>query len=172
MNGQPPVILEQYDPAWAAGFETERRLLLPVLEPWLVGPIEHIGSTAVPGLRAKPIIDIMAAVRDLASSMPAIEALKPLRYCYFEYKASVMHWFCKPSDFDRTHHLHLVPFGSQLWRDRVAFRDRLRGEPAIRSAYEEIKVALAAKHREDREAYTEAKTGFVQSVLGQLTSAS
>ena len=124
MHGQPPVIIEPYDPSWPDRFEAERRLLLPVLAPWLVGPIEHIGSTAVPGLMAKPVIDIMAAVDDLTSSRPAIKALQPLHYCYFDYKADVMHWFCKPSDHERTHHLHLVPFHSQLWRERLAFRDR------------------------------------------------
>jgi GrpB-like predicted nucleotidyltransferase (UPF0157 family) len=169
MHGQPPVIIEPYDPAWPEKFETESRLLRAVLAQWLVGPIEHVGSTAVPGLPAKPIIDIMAAVRDLPSSTPAIHALKPHSYCYFDYKADVMHWFCKPSDFERTHHLHLVPFGSQLWRDRLAFRDSLRSDVATSSSYAELKFALASKYREDREAYTEAKTKFVQTVLGQIS---
>jgi len=168
MQGQPPVIIEPYNPAWPARFETERRLLLAALAPWLIGPIEHVGSTAVPGLRAKPIIDIMAAVRDLASSLPAIEALKRLRYCHFYYKTDLMHWFCKPSDLERTHHLTLVPLGSPLWRDRLAFRDRLRSDTAVRARYEALKVALASRYREDREAYTDAKTEFVQSVLATL----
>ena len=170
MYGQPPVVIEPYNPAWPDRFETERRLLLPILAPWLIGPIEHVGSTAVPGLQAKPIIDIMAAVRDLASSVPAIEALRPLHYCYFKYKADVMHWFCKPSDVERTHHLHLVPFGSQLWRDRLAFRDRLRSDAAIRATYQALKIGLASRHRDDREAYTDAKTEFVQSVLGRTSA--
>jgi GrpB protein len=116
MHAQPPVIIEPYDSAWSKRFESERLLLAPVLARWLIGPIEHVGSTAVPGLPAKPVIDIMAAVEDLPSSVPAIEALKPLAYCYFEYRADAMHWFCKPSPSKRTHHLHLVPFGSLLWR--------------------------------------------------------
>jgi GrpB-like predicted nucleotidyltransferase (UPF0157 family) len=96
MHRQPPVVIEACDVAWPAKFESERRLLRPVLAPWLAGPIEHIGSTAVPGLAAKPVIDIMAAVHDLPSSTGAIEALRPHGYCYFDYKADVMHWFCKP----------------------------------------------------------------------------
>ena len=165
MHGQPPIIIEPYDPAWPARFESERLLLAPVLAPWLVGPIEHVGSTAVAGLPAKPIIDIMAAVGDLPSSAPAIEALRPLSYCYFEYQAHVMHWFCKPSDHERTHHLHLVPLDSTLWRDRLAFRDSLRADAAIRRSYAELKLALASTHRDDREAYTEAKTDFIRAVL-------
>lgn len=169
MDGQPPVIIEAYNPDWPVRFESERRVLLAILAPWLIGPIEHVGSTAVPGLQAKPIIDIMAGVRDLASSIPAIEALKPLHYCYFDYKADVMHWFCKPNDLERTHHLHLVPFGSQLWRDRLAFRERLRSDATLRAGYEALKIALASRHRHDREAYTEAKTEFVQCVLRQTS---
>jgi GrpB-like predicted nucleotidyltransferase (UPF0157 family) len=168
MHSQPPVIVEPYDPSWPTKFEAERKALAPVLARWLAGPIEHIGSTAVPGLPAKPVIDIMGAVRDLASSKPAIEALVPLRYCYFDYKAEVMHWFCKPSDSERTHHLHLVPFESQLWHERLAFRDWLRRDETTRGAYRELKLRLASEFRDNREAYTEAKTEFIQSVLQRV----
>lgn len=167
MHGQPPIIIEPYDPTWPMKFEAEKALLLSVLKPWLVGPVEHVGSTAVPGLPAKPIIDIMAGVADLSSSVPAIDALKSLRYCYFDYKADQMHWFCKPSDFERTHHLHLIPWKSPLWHDRLVFRDRLRNDAVTRRSYAELKIALASTYREDREAYTEAKTDFIQSVLQQ-----
>ena len=165
MHVQPPIIIEPYNPSWPMTFEAERQLLLPILAPWLVGPIEHIGSTAVPGLPAKPVIDIMAPVRDLSFSKSAIKALLPLSYCYFDYKAEVMHWFCKPSDFERTHHLHLVPFESDLWYERLAFRDYLRTDEATRWAYMELKLKLATEFRDDREAYTDAKTEFIESVL-------
>ena len=168
MHGQPPVVIEPYDPAWPERFEAERAALVRVLEPWLVGPIEHVGSTAVPGLAAKPILDIMAGVRDLPSSKPAIEAVRPLRYDYFPYKADLMHWLCKPSDVERTHHLHLVPFGSRLWREPLAFRDRLRSHAPTREAYLELKLRLAVEYRDDREAYTEAKWPFVEAVLAGL----
>src|SRR6187402_1602298 len=105
--------IEAYNPAWPATFLAERDLLAKVLEPWLVGRIEHVGSTAVPGLAAKPVIDIMAPVRDLESSRPASTALEAIGYCYAPYKAEVEHWFCKPSPEHRTHHLHLVPLDSR-----------------------------------------------------------
>jgi GrpB-like predicted nucleotidyltransferase (UPF0157 family) len=168
MHGQPPVIIEPYDSTWPMKFESEKALLVTVLAPWLDGPVEHVGSTAVPGLPAKPIIDIMAAVADLPSSVPAIDALKPLHYCYFDYKPDQMHWFCKPSDLERTHHLHLIRWRSQLWHDRIAFRDRLRNDAVTRRSYAELKITLASKYREDREAYTEAKTDFLQSVLQRI----
>lgn len=168
MHGQPLVIIEPYDPTWPAKFEAERTVLAAVLASWLVGPIEHIGSTAVPGLPAKPVIDIMGAIGDLTSSKPALEALSPLSYCYFDYRSDVMHWFCKPSDTERTHHLHLVPFESELWRERLAFRDCLRSEEATRLAYRDLKFRLAREFTDDREAYTNAKSGFIQSVLDRV----
>lgn len=168
MHGQPPVIIESYDPTWPLKFEAERGALASVLAPWLGGPIEHVGSTAVPGLAAKPVIDIMAAVTDLASSRPAIEALRPLSYCYFPYKADQMHWFCKPSDVERRHHLHLIPFGSQLWNDRLAFRDLLRRDETVRRAYAGLKSALANRYRDDREAYTDGKTDFIRYALSDI----
>src|SRR6266481_5623198 len=112
---EAPVDVVPYDGNWPALFDAERLLLLKVLRPWLVGPIEHVGSTAVPDLPAKPIIDIMAAVASLDASHDALPALLEAGYQYAPYRADVMHWFCKPSFAERTHHLHLVPFGSPLW---------------------------------------------------------
>jgi GrpB-like predicted nucleotidyltransferase (UPF0157 family) len=108
MHSQPPVIIEPCDSAWPKRFESERLLLAPVLAPWLVGPIEHVGSTAVPGLAAKPIIDIMAAVQDLPSSLAAIEALKPLRYC-----CSIARTTC-------TWYRLIVRFGATDWHSAIA----------------------------------------------------
>jgi GrpB-like predicted nucleotidyltransferase (UPF0157 family) len=160
-----PVHIVDYDPTWPARFDSERQLLLAVLEPWLAGPIEHVGSTAVPGLRAKPIIDIMAPVRSLESSRPAIDAVAALHYRYFPYRPDTMHWFCKPSPEARTHHLHLIPVGSPLWAERLAFRDYLRGHPETAAEYAALKERLAEQHRFDREAYTDAKLPFIQGVL-------
>lgn len=154
-----------YDPSWPARFADERAALERVLAPWLAGPIEHVGSTAVPGLAAKPVIDIMAGVATLDASRPALPALVPLHYVYFPYRAEVMHWLCKPSDAVRTHHLHLIPCGSALWNDRLAFRDYLRRHPPIAAEYATLKRALAARYEFDREAYTDAKEPFVRRVL-------
>src|SRR5215204_2568401 len=98
---EEPISLVPYDDAWPSRFERERAELARVLAPWLAGPIEHIGSTAIPGLIAKPVIDIMAPVGDLASSVPAHAAAATLRYIYFPYRPDVMHWFCKPSSAHR-----------------------------------------------------------------------
>ncbi len=162
---EEPVYVVPYDPAWPRRFEEERELLARALAPWIAGTIEHIGSTAVPGLPAKPVIDIMAAVRDLPSSLDAREALAPLGYVHFPYRADVMHWFCKPSPARRTHHLHLVPSESPLWAERVVFRDHLRTSAAARAEYAALKAALAERHRFDREAYTDAKGPFIRQIV-------
>lgn len=162
---EEPIYLVPYDPTWPRQFEEERARLAQVLSPWLVGPIEHIGSTAVPGLTAKPVIDIMAGVRDLPSSLDARAAIALLDYVYFPHRPDVMHWFCKPSPARRTHHLHLVPVTSALWGERVTFRDYLRSSPAAAAEYATLKQALAVQHQFDREAYTDAKGAFVRSIL-------
>ena len=164
---EAPIEVAPYDARWPAAFEQERALLAEALGPWLAGPPEHIGSTAVPGLAAKPVIDIMAPVHTLAASRPAIEAARELGYVHYPYKPDVMHWFCKPSAAHRTHHLHLVPLGSPLWRERLAFRDALRADPELRASYQALKLDLAQRHRLVREAYTDAKTPFIEEVLRQ-----
>jgi GrpB-like predicted nucleotidyltransferase (UPF0157 family) len=78
-----------------------------------------------------------------------------------------MHWFCKPSDEFRTHHLHLIPFESPLWRARLAFRNYLRRDASAAAEYAALKNRLAAQHRDDREAYTEGKTEFVERTVAR-----
>ncbi len=160
-----PLYLVPYDPAWPRCFEEERALLTDALAPWIAGTIEHIGSTAVPELPAKPIIDIMVGVRDLPSSLGARAALAHLDYVYFPYRPDVMHWFCKPSPARRTHHLHLVPARSPLWAERLAFRDYLRKSAEARTEYAALKELLVERFRLDREAYTDAKGAFVERIV-------
>jgi GrpB-like predicted nucleotidyltransferase (UPF0157 family) len=154
------------DPSWPGQFEEEAKELRRVLSAWLVGPIEHIGSTAIPGLAAKPVIDIMAGVETLDASRPAIAALAGLGYCYAPYRPDSEHWFCKPSPALRTHHLHLIPFESRRWTEAIAFRDYVRAHSQIASEYEELKRRLAQQYRFDREAYTEAKGPFIARITG------
>ncbi|MFM8900536.1 MAG: GrpB family protein [Burkholderiales bacterium] len=160
-----PIAVVPYSAAWPALFASEVLILRAALEPWLVADMEHVGSTAVVGLSAKPIIDIMAPVHDLASSRAAIAAAQSVGYCHYPYKPEQMHWFCKPSPAARTHHLHLIPWGSALWQERLAFRDALRNNFSLAQQYGMLKQDLAARHPLDREAYTEAKTPFITSVL-------
>jgi GrpB-like predicted nucleotidyltransferase (UPF0157 family)/RimJ/RimL family protein N-acetyltransferase len=157
------VELVAYDPAWPALYETERERLAPLLEAL---EIHHIGSTAVPGLLAKPIIDIVALVEDLDAP---IAALIGSGYQYaraFNVTLSHRRFLCYPTASHRTHHLHLVDDRPELER-RLYFRDRLRAEPALAAEYVALKCALAVRYPEDREAYTEAKAPFIRRMERQ-----
>ncbi len=164
--GEMPVEIVPYDAAWPGLFEEERRRILDAISPWLAGPVEHIGSTAVSGLAAKPVIDIMAGVASLDASRPAVPVLAGLGYCYFPYRPDAEHWFCKPSPAFRTHHLHLVPLDSPQWSGALAFRDYLRLHPGTAAEYQELKTRLAREFRLDREAYTDAKGPFITRITG------
>ena len=160
-----PVRLVTYDPAWPARFESERALLEAAVGDSAVGGIHHVGSTAVPGLDAKPIIDILVGVSDLESSRSCFEPLAELDYLYAPYLAEEMHWFCKPDPQRRTHHLHLIPVGSPRFEDEIAFRDLLRSDQAMAAEYLALKRRLAAEFEHDRDGYTDAKAGFIAAAL-------
>lgn len=136
---------------------------------WVVGGVHHVGSTAVPELDAKPIIDILAGVEDLDRSRACFEPLAQLGYMYAPYLPDEMHWFCKPHPSRRTHHLHLVPVDSRRYSDELAFRDRLRVDPQIAAEYLALKRDLARRFAHDREGYTDAKSDFIRRVLAQET---
>lgn len=159
------VVVVNYDPVWPVRFRDEARLLDEAIGPWIVGGIHHVGSTAVTGLAAKPVIDILVGVENLAASRPCIARLAPLHYLYSDYRPDEMHWFCKPDPARRTHHLHLVPVESDRYADELMFRDYLRTHPDRRDAYGELKRSLAITFRKDREAYTEGKSAFVRETL-------
>lgn len=164
MSDEAPIEIISYDPSWPMRFAEEAAVLRVALATWLVGPVEHIGSTAVPGLAAKPVIDIMAAVQTLEASRPAIAAASAFGYCYFPYRPESEHWFCKPSPAFRTHHLHLVPLDAPQWDRAIAFRDYLRTHSDVAVEYEALKRRLALEHHDDREAYTEAKHPFITRI--------
>lgn len=162
-----PVRIVEYDPAWSDRFESERAALDVVIGIYAVGAIHHVGSTAVPGLAAKPVIDILVGVSDLETARPCIALVAELGYQYTPYLSTEMHWFCKPDPRRRTHQLHLVPVSSERFWSELAFRDHLRAHPEVAARYAEIKRALAATFQDDREAYTEAKAPFIADVLRQ-----
>jgi GrpB-like predicted nucleotidyltransferase (UPF0157 family) len=156
-----------YDPEWPRRFEAERALLERVLAPWLEGGVHHVGSTAVPGLAAKPIVDMVAGVRDLEEARAAFDPLREHSYEHAFHRPRT-HWFSKPTSapwWERTHHLHLTEPASDLWRERLAFRDALRADPALAAEYEALKLRLAREHGADVEAYTAGKRAFVARVL-------
>lgn len=166
-NGDVPIRVVPYDPDWAARFEQERVLLQQLLAPWLSGGVHHIGSTSVPGLAAKPILDMMAGVGSLTAAQPAIAVLERHGWTYAPHRPDAL-WFYRPATsvgHEHTHHLHLTRPGSAVWRERLAFRDALRTDAALREEYQALKRRLAQLHGDDGEAYTADKRVFVSRVL-------
>lgn len=162
------VVLTEYDPRWPARFEYEKSRILHALGERAVA-IEHIGSTAVPGLGAKPIIDIMVAVRSLKDDLPAcIEPLRRLGYEYVsrpDFADSV--FFCHGVWGPSTRHLHLTEYGSAFWHEKLLFRDFLRLHTETATEYYTLKRSLAAEHSTNRTAYTDAKTSYIRAVVNR-----
>ena len=161
------VRLHPYDPSWPEAFAAERGRLASLL-PGVFTEIEHIGSTAVPGMLAKPVIDLMAGVESMARARSIAEHV-----CNSGYTTSTAfnetlvdrQWFMRWAEGHRTHHLHVVVHGGDVWREHLAFRDKLRSDSALAARYATLKSRLATAHAADREAYTAAKTGFIRSAL-------
>lgn len=156
-----------YDPEWPFLFGKESEFLRSKLPASLITRIEHFGSTAVPCLAAKPIIDILVGVTSLDETRKGIvPLLESEGYDYF-WRADVhppYAWFIKRnSEGKRTHHIHMVEADSKLW-ERLYFRDYLREFPDEAKRYEELKKALSEKHPNDRIGYTKAKTEFIVSM--------
>jgi GrpB-like predicted nucleotidyltransferase (UPF0157 family) len=160
-----PVRIVPYDPAWPGRFERERTALAAAIGDWVVGGIHHVGSTSVPDLEAKPVIDILVGVPGLEDSRACFEPLASLAYQYAPYRSDEMHWFCKPNPSRRTHHLHLVPINSSRFRDELVFRDYLRSHREVAQEYGALKRRLAKELGHDREAYTEAKTESMRATV-------
>ena len=130
--------------------------------------IEHIGSTAVPGLGAKPIIDIMIGLRSLRDAEQRIRELAQLEYEYVpEYEADLpdRRYFRKPFHRPRTHHVHTVELGSEFWVRHLLFRDYLRAHPETAAAYYQLKQRVAWESNETGADYTDGKSPFVAQVL-------
>ena len=163
-----PVVLVDYDPAWAGRGLHERALLQPLLRRWLTGDIEHVGSTAVPYLAAKPIIDLQAPIRDLDTAAEIAPVLAAHHWHYVPPELDQRPYrrlFVKVLDGHRVAHLHLMLLGSPRWQEQLAFRDALRADPALAHGYARLKTQLSLDHLDDREAYTSAKREFVHHVL-------
>lgn len=155
-----------YDPAWPAAFEAERTVLADALGPWLSAGVHHIGSTSVPGLAAKPILDMLAGVADLDEASAAIAPLQQLGYVHAPHRPRAL-WFFRPSRDAQTHALHLTEPGSDLSEERLTFRDALRADASLTAEYAALKQQLAHEHPDDLAAYTQRKRGFVALVLAE-----
>ena len=157
------VRLVEYDPRWATLYLEESARLRPALTPLGV-TLEHVGSTAVPGLAAKPVLDILAGY-DRAADLPAcVTALQAAGYLHRGEQGIPGREFFRRGE-PRAYHIHLAERGGGFWTEHLAFRDALRAQPALRDAYDRLKHELAERYPHDREAYIEGKGPFVRDVL-------
>lgn len=159
--------LADYDPGWPGRFAEQRLLVEEMLGPWLAGPVEHIGSTAVPGLRAKPVIDMLAPVSSLPGAQAALPVLADAGWLHWPDDPGRHYrmWFLRPRPAARTHHLQVIGDGHPHVAALLAFRDALRAGAGLRREYAALKDQLAARHPGQRNAYTNAKASFVAQVL-------
>lgn len=165
----PTVVLAEYDTRWPDLFEAEKERILDAIGPRVLA-IEHVGSTAVPGMPAKPVIDVMAGTRDVGAT--ADDCAAPLQNIGYEH-------IPRPALSDRRmfrrgawllecmYHLHMVEMDGITWRRYMVFRDVLRADPVVARSYQELKRQLAVEYRFDRAAYTTAKNWFVESVIAR-----
>ena len=162
------ITLTDYSDHWPGMFMVARAELARSLDStWLVA-IEHIGSTAVPGLAAKSVIDILAGVWSLGRIVPHERPIAELGYSPWFDGPSRVSFERRDSTGQATHHLHVVVHGGPVWRDQLAFRDSLRAAPEERSAYEVLKRDLAARYSDTRD-YSRGKDGFVRAVLSRAS---
>jgi GrpB-like predicted nucleotidyltransferase (UPF0157 family) len=164
--------LEAHNSSWSQMFASEKTLIERTLSDWIQGGVHHVGSTAIPGIAAKPVVDITVGVQNLARASECIRLLSAIDYEHLASRNPSMLWFCKPSLEHRLYHLYLVEPVSDEWTARLAFRDYLRTNSEPRRAYEDLKVSLARQHQDDRAAYTDAKAEFVAEIVRRVKTES
>jgi len=162
-----PIIVVDYDPNWPTIFESLRQRIAGVLGD-MAAAIEHVGSTAVPNLPAKPIIDLDVLLASETMLPAAIERLASIGYVHRgDLGVPEREAFYAPPANDPPHHLYVCPPQSAEFRRHVAFRDYLRAHPREAKIYANLKIALAKQFRDDRPAYNDGKTEFVNGLLSR-----
>ncbi|WP_232316818.1 GrpB family protein [Paenibacillus sp. D9] len=163
--GTSQVIVMEYDPSWQTEYESEKARILAALAGESIW-VEHIGSTSVPGLAAKPIVDIAVGVAHLSIADAFIQPLAAIGYEYVPKPEFPPRRFFRQGEWGKgTHHLHVYEIGSEEWKGNLLFRDSLRSDPGLRRQYAELKADLASRHPDDRAAYTAHKGPFIRTVM-------
>ena len=157
------VYLAPYDSMWPVMFEAEAARIEQVCV-GLPLRLEHIGSTSVPGMSAKPVIDILAGRPPKSQPGPYIAAIRQLGYEHLGANGVPGREFFRRGS-PRSHHIHLTSWSSAVWKDHLTFRDVLRTKPAIARDYEALKRDAAIAFADDRRAYTDAKGPFIRGVI-------
>jgi GrpB-like predicted nucleotidyltransferase (UPF0157 family) len=158
------VELFQYDPKWIEMFQEEARALAGLLSPQLIA-IHHVGSTSIPGIHAKPVIDILIEVRDIETIHSYSAAMEALGYePRGEHGIPGRRYFYKEANGIHSHHVHIFGQGHPEIGRHLRFRDHLRAHPEVAKAYSQLKRRLAQIYPEDADGYTEAKSPFILEI--------
>jgi len=157
------VKLHPYEAKWSLEFEKEKERILKKVGD-LVVDVQHIGSTSVPGLTAKPIIDLSVGVRRFKDARKLTPALRALGYG-FDRKFQHQLFFAKGSDSKRTHYLHVMKYQGAKWNNDAFFRHYLRSHPARAKAYARLKIKLAKQYPSERQKYSNGKDVFIKETL-------
>ncbi|MBD3208477.1 MAG: GrpB family protein [Candidatus Nealsonbacteria bacterium] len=159
------VRLSPYNPRWKKLYEQERKRIVSVIGGHILD-IQHVGSTSIPGVKAKPIIDIAIGVRDLKTGRNCIKPLEELGYEY-KHDAGIKgrHFFAKGSEKNRTYYVHVEKLNGQLWKNHILFRDYLRAHKQAVREYNKIKEGLAEKYKDDRDSYSAEKNSFIEEII-------
>ncbi len=159
------VKLIPYSPKWKDSFEKEKRRLQKSLGDFVIS-IEHIGSTAVPGVSAKPIIDIAVVVKSIKSPDKLIKLLETLGYEYKQDNDVLGRlFFTKGPEKKRTHYIHVVELKGKEWKNLILFRDYLLSHKKAVHQYTELKNKLAKSYALDRKSYTSGKDEFIKTII-------
>ena len=157
------VKLAEFDKNWVVEFENEKNAIQRAITSYKIG-IEHVGSTSIEFLCAKPIIDILIGIEHFNDGFECIHDLEAIGYeSKGENGVQGRHFFAKGNP--RTHHIHMVEINSDFWKEHLLFRDYLRNDSEVRIRYSELKKELALQYENDREKYTSSKSEFIQGII-------
>lgn len=158
-----PIVLMPHDPRWLTDAAEECRRISQACQPWVIR-VEHIGSTSVPGLIAKPVLDLMPLVKQYEDGFECVERMRKLGYWYAgDFGIAGRHLFVKGSP--RTHHAHMLVEGSKEAIRHLAVRDILRADPDVAARYAALKQELAPRFGDDREGFAEAKAALMRELF-------
>lgn len=165
MMMNPEIFLSEPNPEWQSQFSYEKKRIINAIGKEIIG-IEHIGSTSIPGLMAKPIIDLMVGIKDLDDVAKLIAPLARIEFEYVPKLELVGRYFFRKGEWGKgTAHLHICEINGVEWTEKLLFRDYLRLHPTVASEYASLKEELAARYAFDRSTYTLKKEPFIKEII-------
>jgi GrpB-like predicted nucleotidyltransferase (UPF0157 family) len=157
------VRLSDYTKVWIELYQEEEKRIRAAVG-HLIVDLQHIGSTAIPGIKAKPILDMLAGVEQLEKALGCKAPLEAIGYDYIAH-AGIANDHVFGKGIARTHYLHVVEYGGAKWTNHLCFRDRLRKDPELAQAYERLKEELSQQFSDSRAKYHDEKSKFISEVL-------